>query len=166
MSRSRVRALALALCAARVAAQLYSPLLPAFRCARQDAACASLGDLYGATSGGQWRNNTGWLDAAAGTPTDYCVMAGVNCTAGVITQMCVRHSGGGATWACGKNSALRSADADAACAPLAPQSTLRAAAAGHAAGLAGRHHVAPPAVRAPQSRARRKPPHDEGATRP
>ena len=82
---------ALALCASRGAAQVYSSLLPAFSCARQDASCAALGDAYvslgGATS--PWRNTTGWAAAAAGTPTEYCAMAGLWCTGGNITRMCV-----------------------------------------------------------------------------
>lgn len=34
--------------------------------------CSALGDLYYATNGAGWINNTGWSSAAAGTPTDYC----------------------------------------------------------------------------------------------
>ena len=53
----------------------------AFACLVQDAACATLGDLYYSTGGaGSWLNTTGWADAAAGTATDVCSLFGVDCT--------------------------------------------------------------------------------------
>jgi hypothetical protein len=154
MSRALALALALALCAARAVAQVYSPLLPGFLCARQDAACAALGDLYAATTGAQWRNNSGWLDAAGGTPTDYCIMAGVTCTAGNITRMCAQRQRRRQPSRCGV------ACPHAPCPPMGsplmfalrptrvPQLSPGAAAARHVAGLVGRHHVAREIVRA------------------
>jgi hypothetical protein len=91
--RAPAWALCLALCLSGAAAQQYSALLPAWRCARQDAACAALGDLYAATGGAQWRNNTGgWTQAAAGTPVEYCDFAHVTCTQGNVTAMCAREA--------------------------------------------------------------------------
>jgi hypothetical protein len=79
---------------------LAAPPAAAFSCAsagRNAAACASLGDLYAATSGAQWRNNTGWALAAASpsassatAPFDYCAFFGVTCdAAGNVTALCV-----------------------------------------------------------------------------
>jgi serine/threonine protein kinase len=76
---------------------LAAPPAAAFSCAsagRNAAACASLGDLYAATSGAQWRNNTGWALAAvspsASSPADYCAFFGVTCdAAGNVTALCV-----------------------------------------------------------------------------
>ena len=61
-----------------------------FVCTKQDATCEALGDLYYATNGSGWTNNSGWADAAAGKATDYCnfypgmssggATAGVPCT--------------------------------------------------------------------------------------
>ena len=85
------RALALLLLVAGAAAQVYSTLLPAFRCVRQDVTCATLGDFYAATRGQQWRNNSGWAAAAAGTVTDYCTLPFITCnaTTGAVTKVCV-----------------------------------------------------------------------------
>ena len=84
-------ALALWLCVAGAAGQVYSTLAPGFRCAVQDSTCASLGDFYAATRGGQWRNATGWSAAAAGTPVDYCTLPFVKCnsTTGQVVSLCV-----------------------------------------------------------------------------
>ena len=82
-------ALAMCLCVAGAAGQVYSTLLPSFRCARQDVSCASLGDFYAATRGGQWRNATGWSAAAAGTPTEYCTFAFITCNASTVVRLCV-----------------------------------------------------------------------------
>ena len=64
-----------------------------FVCAKQDAACEALGDLFYATNGTGWVDNDGWVDAAAGKAMDYCsVFNGVECdNAGVVpTSLCVR----------------------------------------------------------------------------
>ena len=82
-------ALALCLCVAGAAGQVYSTLLPGFRCANQDSTCAALGDTYAALRGGQWRNATGWSAAAAGTPTDYCTFAFITCNASTVVRLCV-----------------------------------------------------------------------------
>ena len=54
-----------------------STLLPQFACTQQDATCAALGDLYASTNGVGWFNAHGWVQAAAGVPTDYCRFDGV-----------------------------------------------------------------------------------------
>ena len=90
-SAAAVCALALCLCAAGVSGQVYSTLLPAFRCARQDVVCASLGDMYFATRGWQWRNATGWSDAAAGVSVEYCQFAFITCNASTVVTLCVCH---------------------------------------------------------------------------
>jgi hypothetical protein len=63
----------------------------AFACGAADdaTACAALGELYTATGGAGWRDNTGWSDAAAGTTTSLCAFYGVTCDGGgAITQLC------------------------------------------------------------------------------
>jgi len=53
--------------------------------------CSLLGDLYEATGGrdGAWTNATGWAQAAAGNPADFCGFYGVACNSnGLIKEMC------------------------------------------------------------------------------
>jgi len=58
--------------------------------------CAALGDLYYATSGAGWIENTGWSSAAAGIATDYCGFwtgyncGGEQCSGGVMQCLYVR----------------------------------------------------------------------------
>jgi len=62
----------------------------AFMCTRTGATCDALSDLYAATNGAGWANNSGWASAAAGITTDYCVFFGVGCDSeGNVTFMCV-----------------------------------------------------------------------------
>ena len=52
--------------------------------------CVVLGELYSATNGAAWTNNSGWVTAATGTSTDYCTFRGVGCSGdGVISSLCV-----------------------------------------------------------------------------
>ena len=66
--------------------------------------CSALGDLYAATNGPSWLNNTGWAAAAAGSPTDFCgrynhplnpgpffyyTLNPACSSAGVLTYLCV-----------------------------------------------------------------------------
>jgi hypothetical protein len=44
---------------------------------------------WAATVSGLSALNGGWVDAAGGTPTDYCTFAHVSCTGGAVTSMCV-----------------------------------------------------------------------------
>jgi hypothetical protein len=68
-----------------------------FTCADADPlVCASLGDLYDATSGPSWVFQTGWSNASAwtgsvaGPAPSYCDFYGVSCTSsGAVTQLCV-----------------------------------------------------------------------------
>ena len=68
-----------------------------FVCTRQDATCEALGDLYYATNGSGWRDNSGWEAAAAGIATDYCGFwhdSGFACDGGLaLTFLCVCESG-------------------------------------------------------------------------
>ena len=73
-----------------------------FVCARQDATCEALGDLYYATNGSGWANKQGWEAAAAGVATEYCSFYYQElypCDAvergGALTWLCVRQN-----WAC------------------------------------------------------------------
>ena len=66
----------------KAAAVLFSLLVARcasglFTCTVQDDICAALGDLYAATNGPGWVNNTGWADAASGVPADYCTFYGI-----------------------------------------------------------------------------------------
>jgi len=55
--------------------------------------CAALGDIYTATNGVGWSDQTGWSAAAAGSPTDFCTSFHyAACTGGFITTLYV-HSG-------------------------------------------------------------------------
>jgi hypothetical protein len=59
-----------------VAAALSVPAsaTPVFTCSNSGSnlVCSALGDLYYATNGTGWTNNSGWSSAADGKPTDYC----------------------------------------------------------------------------------------------
>ena len=51
--------------------------------------CGALRDLYtGTARNSSWYSATGWADAAAGIPTNYCSFYGVNCSGGVVNQLC------------------------------------------------------------------------------
>jgi hypothetical protein len=54
--------------------------------------CSALGDLYNATNGSYWTYQTGWSEATAGTPTDYCTFYGVICSSGVLQKLCVHRN--------------------------------------------------------------------------
>jgi hypothetical protein len=71
-----------------------SPPPPSFACsvANDAMVCSALGDLYKATNGSFWTNNTGWSTAAALIPTDYCNFYSVSCISGVLIQLCVRRN--------------------------------------------------------------------------
>jgi hypothetical protein len=62
-----------------------------FVCARQDATCEALGDLYYATNGPCWANKQGW--EAAGFAIEYCsfyYLQGLACDSdGALTSLCV-----------------------------------------------------------------------------
>jgi len=52
--------------------------LTAFACTGGDA-CVFLSSLYYSTAGPGWYNNSGWAEAASGTPTPLCSLFGVSC---------------------------------------------------------------------------------------
>lgn len=61
-----------------------------FTCVQKDAVCEALGDLYYLLGGPRWLIATGWVDAAAGRPTDYCNFyhTGIaSCKAGTLMQI-------------------------------------------------------------------------------
>jgi hypothetical protein len=60
-------------------------------CTPQDGVCSVLSSLYNA-AGLAPLNLTGWASAGNGTNTSYCTFAGVNCTNGTLTSMCVGRS--------------------------------------------------------------------------
>ena len=69
-----------------------------FACAKQDAACEALGDLYYATNGAAWTIRDGWDKAAAGLPgIDYCSFYVYGndtlCTGGAVANLALRGNG-------------------------------------------------------------------------
>ena len=62
---------------------------PTFACTAADATCSALGDLYYATNGSWWTNNTGWSSAASGSASDYCGFYGARCSGSALTYLCV-----------------------------------------------------------------------------
>ncbi len=77
----------LLLCAA--ALRPCAALLHCTAAGRDAAACAALGELYDGAGGAAWANRSGWADAAAGVPTDYCAFSGLACDAtGALTALC------------------------------------------------------------------------------
>jgi hypothetical protein len=77
-------------CALAAAAAAGRTAASSFACTRQDAVCTALGELYAATAGANWRNNTGWATSASGSAADYCAFYGVSCNAvGRLTRLCV-----------------------------------------------------------------------------
>jgi len=60
-------------------------------CFPQDGVCSALSSLYNA-AGLAPLNLTGWASAANASNTSYCTFAGVNCTNGTLTSMCVGRS--------------------------------------------------------------------------
>ena len=65
----------------------------AFTCTTSDIVCDALGDLWAATNTGTgtWLHTAGWVDASAGTATDYCTFYGVTCDSNsALTSLYVR----------------------------------------------------------------------------
>lgn len=66
--------LSLLLCCAAYAAGLFACLAPT-----PGPACDALGDFYDASGGASWNDNSGWVEAAAGSAVDVCGFFGVMC---------------------------------------------------------------------------------------
>jgi hypothetical protein len=71
------------LCRARAAAAAF-----ACAAANNSTQCGALADLFTATGGAGWANTSGWADAAAGRPTDFCTFAGVSCSWTLLGTAC------------------------------------------------------------------------------